>query len=69
MKNLTFQDKVVVITGASAGIGKALAIQLSKQKAKLALGARNISKLEEVANECRKNGTEILTVVVDVSEE
>ena len=36
MDKFTFNDKVFVITGASAGIGKALALQLSQHKAKLA---------------------------------
>ncbi len=69
MGNFSFKDKVVVITGASAGIGKALALQLSERKAKLAIGARNIEKLEEVAVQCRKNGAEVIAVSVDVAQE
>ncbi len=69
MGNFSFNNKVVVITGASAGIGKALALQLSEQKAKLALGARNTKKLEEVAALCRKNGSEAIAVSVDVAKE
>lgn len=43
-----FQDKVVVITGASSGIGEALAREFSTQGAKVVLGARSIGKLEEL---------------------
>jgi short-subunit dehydrogenase len=67
MDKFTFNDKVFVITGASAGIGKALALQLSQHKAKLALGARNQEKLQEAAKECKKNGAEVIAVSVDVA--
>ena len=50
----TFQDKVVWITGASSGIGKALALQLSAQGAKLVLSARNEAALQEVAAQCKE---------------
>ncbi len=64
-----FNNKVIVITGASSGIGKALALQLADQKAKLALGARNMEKLEEVARQCRQKGAEALALQVDVARE
>jgi len=48
----TFKDKVVWITGASSGIGKATAIQLSKQGAIVILSARRRSELEKVAELC-----------------
>jgi dehydrogenase/reductase SDR family protein 7B len=49
---MNFTNKVVWITGASSGIGKALAIQLSKLDAKLILSARNEEKLVAVKQEC-----------------
>lgn len=52
---MNFTNKVVWITGASSGIGKALAIQLSKLDAKLILSARNEEKLVAVKQECENS--------------
>ncbi|HHC78575.1 MAG TPA: SDR family oxidoreductase [Flavobacteriia bacterium] len=43
-----FKDKIVWITGASSGIGKATALELVRQGAKVILSSRNLNKLEEV---------------------
>ncbi|MHA7844203.1 MAG: SDR family oxidoreductase [Winogradskyella sp.] len=51
---MTFDNKVIWITGASSGIGKALALELSKQQCKLILSSRREHKLEEVKNECQQ---------------
>lgn len=59
------KNKVVVITGASSGIGRALAIEFASKGAKLALGARRIDLLEEIQAELI--GTEILIQQTDVS--
>jgi NADP-dependent 3-hydroxy acid dehydrogenase YdfG len=56
-------SKVVVITGASSGIGAALAQRLGAQGHRLALAARREKELEEVAAEC---GSEAIVVVTDV---
>lgn len=45
---MTFQDKVIWITGASSGLGKFMAIEFAKQGAKLALSGRRIEQLEAV---------------------
>ena len=50
---MIFTHKVVWITGASSGIGKALAIELSNQGAKLILSSRNTTSLEAVKNNCK----------------
>ena len=60
-------DNVVVITGASKGIGAELARQLAARGAKLVLAARNLSELEAVAEECRKSGAPVVTVKADVA--
>ncbi|HID37956.1 MAG TPA: SDR family oxidoreductase [Calditrichaeota bacterium] len=68
MGNNSLAQNVVIITGASAGIGKELALQLAKQGAWLSLGARNAGRLEEVAKECRQLGAKALVVPTDVAE-
>lgn len=64
-----FRDQVVMITGASSGIGKALSLQLARQGAKLAIAARRVERLEQVAAECRSLGGEVLIVPTNVSDE
>ncbi len=61
------KGKVVVITGASSGIGKALAKECAARGAKLALAARRIDRLQELEKELP--GTEIISVKVDVSKD
>lgn len=61
--------KVVVITGASSGIGEALAFEYASEGARLVLAARNISKLMELGNTLRKSGADVLEVETDVSRE
>jgi NAD(P)-dependent dehydrogenase (short-subunit alcohol dehydrogenase family) len=60
--------KVVVITGASAGLGRAIAHAFAKRGDKLALLARNPEALEAAAEECRALGGEALTIPTDVSD-
>jgi len=69
MKPETFRDQVVIVTGASAGIGKALVLQLAEQRAKVAIAARREDRLEQVAEECQTRGAEALVVPTDVSDE
>jgi len=69
MKPDTFHDQVVIVTGASAGIGKAMVIQLAKQGAKVAIAARRVERLEQLANECQADGGEVLILPTDVSDE
>lgn len=61
-------DKVVVITGASSGAGRATAFELAEEKAFLVLASRNEQVLEELAEECRKIGSEVLVVPTDVTD-
>ncbi len=69
MKTDAFRDHVVIVTGASAGIGQALALLLASQGAKLAIAARRAERLEQVAAECRGLGGEVLVVPTDVTDE
>ena len=66
---MSFTDKVIVITGASDGIGADLARQLSADKPRLVLAARRRDALEAVARQCDAAGAETLCVVTDVSVE
>lgn len=64
---MAFQGKVVLITGASSGIGATTAVHFSTLGAKLALvGRSSLDKLAEVLNDCEKN-TEVLSIVGDVT--
>ncbi|MGK2963384.1 MAG: SDR family oxidoreductase [Gemmatimonadaceae bacterium] len=67
MKKAVFRDKVVVITGASAGIGLEIARRLARQGAHLVLAAREPSLLEKAADECRGLGARAMAVPTDVS--
>ncbi len=61
------RDNVVVITGASKGIGAELARQLAAEGAKLVLAARSERELAQVAGDCRKAGAQVVTVRADVT--
>jgi NAD(P)-dependent dehydrogenase (short-subunit alcohol dehydrogenase family) len=65
----TLHDQVAVITGASQGIGRGLAIALAREGCRLALCARSLDKLESLAAELRGNGATVLVERVDVSQE
>jgi len=64
--NLTFENKVVLITGASRGIGKAIAIGLAQAGADIAIASRKISDLEKVAEEIKKMGRKCLPVAAHI---
>lgn len=60
--------KVVVITGASSGAGRAMAVELAKEGAQLILCARRKEALTEVVEECRIFGVKAICMITDVKE-
>ena len=60
---------VVVITGASSGIGRATALRFAERRATLVLASRRSEALEEVAALCREKGAEAVAVPTDVSDD
>ncbi|WP_375742805.1 SDR family oxidoreductase [Corallococcus interemptor] len=63
-----WKKKVIVITGASSGIGRATALLLAKKGAHVVLAARREEPLEELAAECESHGVQALRVPTDVSD-
>jgi NADP-dependent 3-hydroxy acid dehydrogenase YdfG len=61
------RNKVVIVTGASSGIGYSTALKLSKAGAKVAAGARRVEKLESLKKEVQQYGGEILVKKLDVT--
>ncbi len=61
-------DKVVLITGASSGIGAGIARELAKAGATVVLGARRTGHLQAVADEIRAAGGKVMTCKVDVTD-
>ena len=59
-------DRVVIITGASSGIGAASALRLARDGARLTLAARRLERLEQVAAQVQAAGGEALVVQADV---
>ena len=62
------KGKTAWITGASSGIGKALAIALAQAGAGVLLSARRLDKLEETAEECRRHGGRVWIMPLDLAE-
>jgi len=63
-----FGNKVVVIVGASSGVGEELALQISEYHPKLVLVARSLDKLEEIKKKCESRGaTSVITVKADIT--
>jgi len=64
-----FKDKVAVITGASSGIGKALAVKFSEMGAITVIASRSADKLNELADTLKSEGKNVLAIATDVSKE
>jgi len=66
--NTNIEGKVVVITGASSGLGEATARLLSAQGASVVLGARRVERIQAVADELTSSGGKALAVATDVTD-
>jgi dehydrogenase/reductase SDR family protein 4 len=62
----SLKNKVVLITGASRGIGQAIAIEMARSGADVAIASRKLPDLEKVAEEIRKTGRKCLPVPVHI---
>lgn len=69
MSTLLFYQKVVWITGASSGIGEALALELARQGARLVLSARRADALQRVATNTGLPPDQVLVLPLDVTED
>jgi dehydrogenase/reductase SDR family protein 7B len=67
-RNQTFKQKVAIVTGASSGIGRGIALALAKAGACVVLAARNEEKLQNAAFDCQQHSKDVLPVVTDVSD-
>ena len=67
--NTFLKDKVVLVTGASRGIGRDVALAFARQGARLVLAARSADRLAQVQNEIRDLGSEALSAPTDVTSE
>lgn len=63
------KDKIFLITGASSGIGRALAFAFGREGAKLVICARKADALNQVGDELRQAGIDVLALTADVSAE
>jgi short-subunit dehydrogenase len=64
----SYAGKVVVVTGASQGIGRALCLELAAERPRLVLAAREAAALDAAASACRERGAETLVVETDVAD-
>lgn len=63
-----YGGKVIVVTGASRGIGRALCLELAGERPRLVLAARDAAALDATAAACRERGAETLVVETDVTD-
>ncbi len=65
--NLDLKGKVALVTGASKGLGKAIAEEFANEGADISICARNAQELEEVATTVRRSGVRAVAIPADVT--
>lgn len=66
---MSFDSKVVIVTGSSSGIGAAIALKFTAEKAKVVIVGRNEKKLKDITAKCEQLGSKPLVIVADVSKD
>ena len=69
MQLFSLQDRTAIVTGASKGMGRSMALALAEAGANVVLVARNMALTEQVAEEVKKFGTKVMALKCDVSQE
>lgn len=64
---MNYKDKIAVVTGASSGIGRALAYEFARRGCRVVLAARSEDKLQSVVNDIKASGGDALAVETDVT--
>lgn len=66
--DMTLSGKTAVVIGAGRGIGRAIAVSFATRGARVVLGARTASQIQDAAAECRQAGVDATAVTVDVAD-
>tara|TARA_Y100001970_G_scaffold270506_1_gene364472 strand:- start:11 stop:769 length:759 start_codon:yes stop_codon:yes gene_type:complete len=66
--NYNLKEKVIIVTGASQGIGKSIAAKLAMEKARVVLISRNETKLSKINDEFKKYGCQSIYIPADISD-
>ena len=65
---MLIKDRVAVITGIGPGMGREIALAFAQNGARLAIGARNIGYVQQVAQECVASGAEVVALRTDLAD-